>query len=129
MNRSTPNVPFAGAKGYLNKQEATRNIINAIRRVLSGDVYLSEKMSALIVRRMAGASRGKESSPIERLTDRELEIFQFLGQGDNVKAIAANLHISVKTVEAHREHIKLKLKFKSSAELVRYAIQSAMQSQ
>ena len=117
----------AGAKGYITKQEATKQILTAIRRVLNGGVYVSEKLADLILQRVSGGPRGTAGSPAERLSDRELEVFQLLGEGMPVKQIAKNLHVSVKTIETHREHIKDKLGFKTSSELLRYAIENAVQ--
>jgi DNA-binding NarL/FixJ family response regulator len=120
----------AGARGYLTKQEATRKVLDAIRQVLRGDIYVSEKMAATLLRRVAGAKREDEQqSPTSRLTDRELEIFQLIGQGLSTRQIAENLHLSVKTVEAHKAHIKEKLNLKSSPELLRYAIRETMDDQ
>jgi DNA-binding NarL/FixJ family response regulator len=119
----------AGASGYLTKQEATKNVIDAIRRVLAGEIYASEKLSALIVQKLAGGGGGgggAGGSPTDVLSDRELEIFPLLGQGMSVDRIADNLFVSVKTVEAHREHIKRKMNLKTSAELLRYAMAFAM---
>jgi DNA-binding NarL/FixJ family response regulator len=113
----------AGAKGYLTKQEASRQVITAIRRILGGGVYVSEKMAATILHKVAGGMTPQADDPTSALTDRELEVFQLLGQGQGVRQIAESLFISVKTVEAHREHIKRKMGFKSSAELLRHAIQ------
>jgi DNA-binding NarL/FixJ family response regulator len=110
----------AGARGYLTKQEASKRVITAIRRILAGDIFVSDKMAATILQKMAGGAPGG-GSPTDVLTDRELEVFQLLGQGLGVKEIAQNLFISVKTVEAHREHIKQKMKFKDSNELLRFA--------
>ena len=109
----------AGARGYVNKQEATRTILDAIRRVLAGEIYMSPTMSAAVLQRLAGQARG--DNPLSALTDREMEIFQLLGQGLTTQAIARTLHIIIKTVHAHREHIKKKLGFRTSAELRRYA--------
>ena len=116
----------AGAKGYLTKQEASKKVIIAIRRILAGEIYVSDKMAATILQKVAGGSATAGGSPTDVLTDRELEVFQMLGQGLGVKEIAENLFISVKTVEAHREHIKQKMKFKNSSELLRFAIQFTM---
>lgn len=116
----------AGARGYLTKQEATKKVIDAIRKVLAGEIYVSEKMASTILNKVAGRPATEGGLPTDVLTDRELEVFQLLGQGKTVKEIADALFLSAKTVEAHREHIKQKMKFKSSAELLRYAIQSAM---
>jgi DNA-binding NarL/FixJ family response regulator len=116
----------AGARGYLTKQEATKKVVDAIRKVLAGEIYTSEKMAASILQKVAGGKAPGGGSPTDVLTDRELEVFQLLGQGKTVKEIAESLFVSAKTVEAHREHIKQKMNFKSSAELLRYAIQFAI---
>ena len=116
----------AGAKGYLTKQEATKKVIPAIRRILAGDIFVSDKMAATILQKVAGGSGGG-GSPVDVLSDREMEVFQLLGEGLTVRKIAENLFVSVKTVEAHREHIKQKMKFKSSSELLRYAFQYVME--
>jgi DNA-binding NarL/FixJ family response regulator len=113
----------AGAKGYLNKQEATKKVVSAIRTVLGGGMFVSEQMTATILQRMSGGQKVEGGVPTAVLTDRELEVFQLLGQGLGVRQIAENLFVSVKTVEAHREHIKQKMSFASSRELLRYAIQ------
>ncbi|HZN64961.1 MAG TPA: response regulator transcription factor [Tepidisphaeraceae bacterium] len=117
----------AGARGYLTKQEATKKVIDAIRRVLAGDVYVSEKLAATLLRKVAGVKSDGGGTPVDVLTDRELEVFQLLGEGKAVREIAESLFVSVKTVEAHREHIKQKLKLKTSAELLRYAIEYKLQ--
>jgi DNA-binding NarL/FixJ family response regulator len=117
----------AGAKGYLTKQEATKNIIDAIRRILRGEIYVSDKLAGSLVRKVAGGSSEGGGSPVDVLTDRELEVFQLLGQGLTVREVAERLFVSTKTVEAHREHIKQKLNFKTSSELLRFAIQYTLQ--
>ena len=117
----------AGAKGYLTKQEASKKIIDAIRRIMRGEIYVSEKLSAALLQKVAGVKTDGGGSPIDLLTDRELEVFQLLGQGLAVREVAERLFVSVKTVEAHREHIKQKLKFKTSSELLRFAIQYTLQ--
>ena len=116
----------AGAKGYLTKQEATKKVIPAIRQILAGEIFVSEKMAATILQKVAGGKPAGGDSPTDVLSDRELEVFQLLGQGQTVRQIAENLFVSVKTVEAHREHIKQKMNFKTSSELLRYAIQFTM---
>ncbi|MDB5732812.1 MAG: two component transcriptional regulator, LuxR family, partial [Variovorax sp.] len=116
----------AGAKGYLNKQEATKKVIPAIRTILAGGIFASEQMTATILQKMAGGHGIEGKSPTDILTDRELEVFQLLGQGRGVRQIAEDLFISVKTIEAHRENIKHKMGFKSSTELLRFAIQYTM---
>jgi len=118
----------AGASGYVMKQEAPQVLLAAVRKVLAGQVYVSDKMSATMLRRMVGGKRGVSELPMDRLTDRELEVFRMIGSGLTVKEIAQKLILSVKTVEAHREHIKEKLNLKSSAELLRFAIQNSPDS-
>lgn len=115
----------AGARGYVMKQEAPQVLLSAVRRVLNGEVYVSDRMSATLLQRMVGNKKPGNELPMDRLTDRELEIFRMIGSGLSVKEIAEKLFLSVKTVEAHREHIKEKLGLKSSAELLRFAIRNA----
>ena len=116
----------AGAMGYLTKQEASKKIIDAIRRVLRGEIYVSDKLAGALVRKVAGGTT-EGGSLVDVLTDRELEVFQLLGEGLAVRDVAERLFISAKTVEAHREHIKQKLNFKTSSELLRFAIQYTLQ--
>ena len=112
----------AGGRGYIMKQEGGKKLMLAIRQVLAGKIYVSEKMSADILEIFSGRRAGTEGSPVEKLTDREFEVFQFIGQGKGTRNIAEKLHLSVKTVEAHRANIKAKLKLKSASELVRFAV-------
>lgn len=112
----------AGAKGYLMKSEATEEIINAIRRIISGKTYLSETMNSVLMEKyIAGGSAG--TSPLDSLTDREIEVFERIGRGFGTREIAEALKVSVKTVESHRLHIKEKLSLKNSRELFQYALQ------
>jgi DNA-binding NarL/FixJ family response regulator len=115
----------AGARGYIMKHEAPPVLLSAIRKVLLGEVYVSDKMGATLLQRMVGGKRPSNALPMDRLTDRELEIFRMIGAGQTVKEIADKLFLSVKTVEAHREHLKQKLSLKSSTELMRFAIQNS----
>jgi DNA-binding NarL/FixJ family response regulator len=112
----------AGGRGYINKQEGGKRIMEAIRRVLDGQICVSEKMSAKILEIFSGKRAGSESSPVERLTDREFEIFQMIGRGVEPREIAEQLHLSVKTVEVHRANIKQKLELKNVPELIRFAV-------
>jgi DNA-binding NarL/FixJ family response regulator len=112
----------AGGRGYIMKQEGGKKLMQAIRQVLAGKIYVSEKMSAEILELFSGRRPGTESSPVEKLTDREFEVFQLIGQGKGTREIAAKLHLSVKTVEVHRANIKGKLKLKSASELIRFAV-------
>ncbi len=111
----------AGGRGYIMKQEGGKKIVQAIRQVLSGKIYVSEKMSARILETFTGHSQTARS-PMGKLTDREFEIFQLIGEGKGTRDIAEQLHLSVKTVEAHRANIKEKLQIKDAMELVRQAV-------
>ncbi len=113
----------AGAHGYIMKQQATDQILAAIRRVLAGEFYLSDAMASKIVRSVTGDRPAPTSSPVERLSDRELEVFRLIGAGLGTRQIAERFSRSIKTVETYREHIKLKLDLKDSSELVQNAIQ------
>lgn len=110
----------AGGRGYVMKQAGPEKILQAIRQVLDGQISVSGKMSARILDALS--DRGaKTNSPIARLTDREFEILQLIGQGKDSHAIAGQLHLSVKTVDAHRGNLKEKLELKSGTELICYA--------
>ena len=113
----------AGARGYVMKQEATGNVLVAIRRVLGGEICVSEKISTQIMEKCVTGSPSKLNSPMDSLSDRELEVFQLIGKGHGTRQIAKDLHLSVKTVETYREHIKEKLKLENATELVRHAVQ------
>jgi DNA-binding NarL/FixJ family response regulator len=112
----------AGALGYVSKQEAMEKVVEAIRCVLSGRVYLSAAMSDRMLHRLARDQKAPERSPVETLSDRELEVFELIGRGRTTAEIANQLHLSVKTVETHREKVKAKLGLKSAAELYQYAV-------
>src|ERR1035437_7473552 len=112
----------AGALGYITKQEATRNILVAIRRVLSGSIYLNEKIACHIISRLTSHAPAVGATPPELLSDRELKVFDLTGQGLNISEIAGLLRIAVKTVETYRARIKEKLKLKDSSELLQFAI-------
>jgi DNA-binding NarL/FixJ family response regulator len=112
----------AGGRGYIMKQEGGKKMMQAIRTVLRGQIYVSEKMSAKILEIFSGRRPENSRSPIERLTDREFEVFQLIGQGKGTRQIAEALHLSVKTVEVHRLHIKEKLSLEDAPSLVRYAV-------
>ena len=112
----------AGARGYIMKRENTRNVILAIRRVLSGQPYLSTAIATQMAARLAGAQPAKGSTPMEQLSDRELEVFQMLGEGRGTRQIAEDLGISLKTVQAYCARIKEKLNLQSASELLREAL-------
>jgi DNA-binding NarL/FixJ family response regulator len=111
----------AGGRGYIMKQEGGKKLIQAIRQVLSGKIYVSEKISAKILEIFSGRKADGSGSPIESLSDREFEIFQLIGQGMGTREIADHLHLSIKTIEVHRAHIRQKLKLKNPTEVVRFA--------
>ncbi|MGA1840172.1 MAG: response regulator transcription factor [bacterium] len=113
----------AGAKGYVMKQEANEKIITAIHRVLDKEIYLSERIASKILRKYFDKRSDKNGSPIELLSDRELEILRLIGQGYRNRQIAQELYLAIKTIETYRTHIRKKLKLKNSSELVKYAIQ------
>jgi len=111
----------AGALGYLMKKEALEQIIPAIRRVLSGSIYVSDAQAARMLEQQVRGRTDVQESPIKGLSDRELEVFQMIGQWKKTADIAAELHLSVKTIEYYREQIKRKLNLKSGAELAQHA--------
>lgn len=110
----------AGAKGYVMKQEATDKVLTAIRKVLGGEVFVSDKMVKRMLQKMAGDTAAG-GSPVDLLSDREMTVFQLIGRGYSTARIAEELHLSVKTVETHRAHIKEKLNLADAAELSGYA--------
>jgi DNA-binding NarL/FixJ family response regulator len=112
----------AGGRGYVMKQEGGKKIAQAIRQVLDGKIHVSEKMSAKILEVFSGHRASMAASPVERLTDREFEVFQMIGQGLDTKQMADKLHLSPKTIEVHRANMKTKLKVTSMSELIRYAV-------
>jgi DNA-binding NarL/FixJ family response regulator len=113
----------AGARGYIMKQEATDTMMHAIRRVLQGEIYVSDKMMTKLLGRFVLDAANAGASPLERLSNRELEVFRLIGEGQGTRHIAEALHVSIKTVEAHRAHIKEKLQFQDTGALIRYAMQ------
>jgi DNA-binding NarL/FixJ family response regulator len=113
----------AGANGYIMKQQATEQVLTAIRRILGGEIYLSERMANKMLHLFVGGSPSEPSSPVADLTDRELEVFRLIGEGHGTRQIADELHLSVKTVESYQAHIKEKLLLKNGRELVQRAIQ------
>jgi DNA-binding NarL/FixJ family response regulator len=116
----------AGAQGYVNKGQSTREIFNALRTVMAGKVYVSAALGEQLMKRLIGGKTA-ERSPIDTLSDRELETFELLGQGLTTEEIAAKMHVSPKTVETHRVHIKKKLNVESIPELVQRAAQWLLQ--
>ena len=111
----------AGANGYIMKQEATTRVLTAVRRILKGEVYLSDRAASRVVQQYVRGS-ARDTSPIAELSDRELEVFRLIGQGHGTRQIAEELHLSIKTVESYQAHIKEKLSLRSARELVQHAI-------
>jgi DNA-binding NarL/FixJ family response regulator len=111
----------AGSLGYIMKEEASEQVLAAIRKVLTGEIFLSDKMKTRMLQCLANGRTKVVTSPIEHLTDRELEVFRLIGEGRSTRQIAGQLHLSVRTVEAYREYIKTKLNLKNSTELVQHA--------
>jgi len=112
----------AGALGYITKQEATRNILLAVRRVLDGNIYLNERISTHIIGRLTCKGGSVAITPAEVLADRELQVFELTGRGLNTREIASRLHIAPKTVETYRARIRNKLSLEDGSELLRSAI-------
>jgi len=112
----------AGARGYIMKQEAIEKMMEAIHKVLRGELYVSDRVSANIVKRFVDGKAEGVSSPEELLSDREMEVFQLIGQGFGTRQIADQLHVSVKTVETYRANIKVKLNLKNATELMKHAV-------
>jgi DNA-binding NarL/FixJ family response regulator len=112
----------AGARGYIMKEAGGEALLAAIRQVLGGEVYVSPRMSARIMEGLATRRPRGSSSPIEKLSDREFEVFQLIGQGKSTRDIAEQLHLSPKTVDVHRSHIKEKLELKDATSLIRHAV-------
>lgn len=112
----------AGARGYLMKAEAIEQVLNAIRKVLADEIYVSPRFSERLIFKAVQSLEGGMGSPVDKLSDRELEVLQSLGRGFGTREIANELHLSIKTIETHRAHIKEKLGMKDAGEMVRFAI-------
>jgi DNA-binding NarL/FixJ family response regulator len=113
----------AGANGYVTKQDALGSVLVAVREVIDGRVYLSPSMASEVISNVILTNRGPGAHSTDSLTDRELEILERIGKGEEIKAIARALHLSPKTVETHRAHIKEKLKLTNARQVARYAVQ------
>jgi DNA-binding NarL/FixJ family response regulator len=116
----------AGANGYIMKQEATEKVLVAVRRILSGEIYVSDRIANKMLKHYITGSGTLRVSTIADLSDRELEVFRLIGEGHGTRQIAEELHVSVKTVESYQAHIKEKLSLRSARELMQHAIQWAM---
>jgi DNA-binding NarL/FixJ family response regulator len=113
----------AGANGYIMKQEATENVLVALRRILRQEMYVSDRVASAMLRQIASGSGTPSQAPIARLSDRELEVFRLIGEGHGTRQIAEELDLSVKTVESYQAHIKDKLALHSSRDLMQRAIE------
>jgi DNA-binding NarL/FixJ family response regulator len=122
-----PRALRAGARAYVHKQQSAHVLIHAIRQVLDGKLYLSERMTEQFLERAAGLSPPGVVSPLEALSDRELQVFELIGEGLTVREIAERLFVSPKTVEFHRERIRDKLQLQNSTALSRHAIAWALE--
>ncbi|MEQ1472997.1 MAG: response regulator transcription factor [Candidatus Acidiferrum sp.] len=116
----------AGANGYIMKQEATERVLVAIRRILDGKVYLSERLTNRMLEQFVHGAGSSKSDPLGTLSDRELEVYRLIGAGHGTRKIAEELHVSVKTVESYQAHIKEKLSLRNARELVQHAIESTL---
>ena len=114
----------ARANGYIMKQEATEKVLVAVRRILGGDIYLSDRMANKLLHQYISGASPDMNSRLSALSDRELEVFRLIGEGRSTRQIAEKLHLSIKTVETYQAHIKDKLSLHSGRELVQHAIQS-----
>jgi DNA-binding NarL/FixJ family response regulator len=113
----------AGANGYIMKQEATEKVLVAVRRILSGEIYVSDRIANQMLKHYITGSGTLRNSSIADLSDRELEVFRLIGEGHGTRQIAEELHLSIKTVESYQAHIKEKLSLRSARELMQHAIQ------
>lgn len=116
-----PRLLTAGANGYLMKREAATSFVSALRQLLNGKVYVSETVSAHMIDRYTGGTKAGKG-PLDILTDRELEVLSMIGRGMSTKDVGNGLHLSIKTVESHRQRIKHKLRLKTNAQLVQFAL-------
>jgi DNA-binding NarL/FixJ family response regulator len=114
----------ARANGYIMKQEATEKVLVAVRRILGGEIYLSDRMANKLLHQYVSGASADVNSRLSALSDRELEVFRLIGEGRGTRQIAEKLHLSIKTVETYQAHIKEKLSLQSGRELVQHAIQS-----
>ena len=112
----------AGAKGYVMKREPPQKLVQAMRKVLRGGLYFSEAVTARMLERVSGVRSKEVPLPMERLSDRELTVLELIGQGHTTRQIGSELHVSMKTVQAHREHLKEKLELPDATSLARFAV-------
>ena len=113
----------AGARGYIMKQEALERVLVAIRRILAGEIFVSDKITTNMLEKLVSIDGKATNSAVDLLSNRELTVFRMIGQGIKTSQIAEKLHLSVKTIESYRSHIKEKLKLNDGTDLLKYAIQ------
>lgn len=113
----------AGARGYVTKEQLDETVLVAIRQLLAGETYMSSKLKGRLAARFVAGQTLETGSPLDVLTDRELQVFRLIGAGRSTRQIAETLHLSIKTIESHREHVKQKLTIETSAELAQRATQ------
>lgn len=113
----------AGAKAYVMKKESSEKIIEAIHKILKGEIYVSPRVADQVLHQIVNGPSNSSASPVDRLTDRELEVVQLIGRGLSTREIAESLHLSVKTIESHRAHVKEKLNLRNATELVQFSVQ------
>jgi len=113
----------AGAKAYVMKKEDSSRIVEAIHKIVKGEIYVSSRVADQVLHQIVSGPSNSTASPIERLTDRELEVVQLIGRGLSTREIAESLNLSVKTIESHRAHVKEKLHLRNATELVQFSVQ------
>ncbi len=113
----------AGAKAYVMKKESPSKVVDAIRKIIKGEIYVSPSVSDQVLHQIVNGPGNVSTSPVDRLTDRELEVVQLIGRGLSSREIAESLHLSVKTIESHRAHVKEKLNLRNATELVQFSVQ------
>ncbi|HDH04174.1 MAG TPA: response regulator transcription factor [Nitrospirae bacterium] len=116
----------AGARGYIMKQEPPEQVISALKKIINGEIFISDKLSIKLLHRIVNRKSGVYSSPIDRLSNRELEVFRLIGQGLKTRKIAEHLNLSIKTIETYVDHIKKKMNFEDSRNLFLHAVQWLM---
>jgi len=113
----------AGAKAYVMKKESPSKVVDAIRKIIQGEIYVSPSVADQVLHQIVNGPGNVSTSPVDRLTDRELEVVQLIGRGLSSREIAESLHLSVKTIESHRAHVKEKLSLRNATELVQFSVQ------
>ena len=113
----------AGAKAYVMKKESPSKVVDAIRKIIQGEIYVSPSVADQVLHQIVNGPGNVSTSPVDRLTDRELEVVQLIGRGLSSREVAESLHLSVKTIESHRAHVKEKLSLRNATELVQFSVQ------